>query len=60
MLFTVLRRDESVENLVLTSPDISPALAALSTARHWEYRPTIVNGTPVNVVTDITVYFQLE
>jgi periplasmic protein TonB len=34
--------------------------AALDAVKHWIYRPTLLNGEPVEVVTDITVAFKLQ
>jgi protein TonB len=33
--------------------------AALDAVRLWKYQPTLLNGQPVEVVTTITVDFQL-
>jgi len=34
--------------------------AAVAVVRKWRYRPTILNGAPVEVATQITVHFRLE
>jgi protein TonB len=34
--------------------------AALDAVRHWEYSPTLLNGTPVPVVITVTVLFRLR
>jgi protein TonB len=34
--------------------------AALDAVRQWRYRPTLLNGEPVEVETTITVIFQLK
>jgi protein TonB len=40
--------------------DLVRALAATrDTVRQWQYQPTLLNGQPVEVVTTITVDFQL-
>jgi protein TonB len=39
-------------------PDL--AQAAIDAVRQWGYSPTLLNGVPVEVVTGITVEFQLE
>jgi outer membrane biosynthesis protein TonB len=40
--------------------DLVRALAATrGTVRQWQYQPTLLNGQPVEVVTTITVDFQL-
>ncbi|HSA93824.1 MAG TPA: TonB family protein [Terriglobales bacterium] len=42
--------------LVTGHPTLAPA--ALSAVRNWRYRPYQVNGTPVEVETQVTVEFQ--
>jgi TonB family protein len=42
----------------LADPDL--AAAALDAVKQWHYRPTLLNGEPVEVETTITVNFQLE
>jgi len=40
----------------------SPLLsaAALQAIRQWKYRPYVLNGTPIEVETEITVNFVLQ
>jgi len=40
----------------------SPLLsaAALEAIRQWKYRPYVLNGTPIEVETEITVNFVLQ
>jgi len=45
---------------VISSPDPALSDAALKAVRQWRYKPTLLNGVPAEVVTDITVRFQLE
>ncbi|HOK45368.1 MAG TPA: energy transducer TonB [Bryobacteraceae bacterium] len=33
--------------------------AAVEAVRQWRYRPTLLNGDPVEVETEITVFFNL-
>jgi TonB family protein len=48
-------------NLEAINADVDARLvkAALDTVRQWKYQPTLLNGQPVEVVTTITVDFQL-
>ena len=48
-------------NVVAVSSDVDARLvaAALDAVRIWKYQPTLLNGQPVEVVTTITVDFQL-
>jgi protein TonB len=34
--------------------------AALDAVRQWVYRPTLLHGQPVEVITTITVIFRLQ
>ena len=48
-------------NVVALNSDVDARLvnAALDAVRLWKYQPTLLNGQPVEVVTTITVDFQL-
>jgi protein TonB len=41
---------------------VNPGLAqaALDAVRQWRYQPTLLNGQPVEVVTNIDVTFELD
>ena len=43
-----------------TSVDPELAQAAIEAAQQWQYRPTLLNGQPVEVVTTISVNFRLQ
>jgi len=45
---------------VTNQPDPELAKAATEAVRQWKYRPTTLNGVPVEVVTTIAVDFRLE
>ena len=45
---------------VLGSPGEDLTKAALDAVAQWRYQPTLLNGEPVEVVTTITVNFQLQ
>jgi protein TonB len=49
-------------NLSVINKSVDPELAraALDAARQWRYRPTLLNGVPVEVVTTIAIRFRLE
>jgi hypothetical protein len=34
--------------------------AAIDAVRQWKYRPTLLNGEPVEVITTVTVTFTLQ
>jgi len=44
------------ETLVSGNPWLSPT--AVKALHQWVYQPTLVNGTPVEVVTEVRVPFQ--
>ncbi len=62
LLNAVIGKDGTLLSLAvmnkLADPDL--AAAALNAARQWRYEPTLLNGSPVEVVTTITVNFKLR
>lgn len=44
---------------VLSSTNDDFSQSVLDAVRQWRYRPTLLNGNPVNVVTSITINFTL-
>jgi len=56
----LIGKDGTVQNLRIVNSD-SPLLnqAALDAVKQWKYRPYILNGTPVEVDTNVTVNFTL-
>jgi protein TonB len=55
-----ISKDGNIENLTLTSGHPLLVNAAREAVLQWKYRPTLLNGQPVEVVTDITVNFTLS
>ena len=55
----VIGRDGRVQNLQLISGHPILVVAAREAASQWEYRPTLLNGSPVEVVTQVDVNFTL-
>ncbi len=47
------------EMRVLSSPNDDFSQAALDAVRQWRYRPTLLNGNPIDVVTSISIDFTL-
>ena len=58
----VIGVDGSILNLQQVNQLVDPRLAAAATeaVRQWRYQPTLLNGAPVEVVTDIQVNFILS
>ena len=55
----IIGRDGHVQNLQLVSGHPLLVEAARKAVEQWEYRPTLLNGSPVEVVTLIAVNFTL-
>ncbi len=59
-LHAIISRDGSITSLDVISGHPLLVRAALDAVRQWRYRPTMLNGEPVEVETFITVVFQLN
>jgi protein TonB len=57
ILAALIGKDGVVLDLSVLEGDPLLAEAAMQTVRHWEYRPTTVNGVPVEVATEIELNF---
>lgn len=56
----IIERDGAIGHLkVLSGPPLL-IIAALGAVRQWRYKPTLLNGEPVEVVTEIDVNFTLD
>ena len=56
----VISRDGNIGQLQLLSGPPLLVQAAMDAVRQWRYRPTSLNGEPVEVLTEITVNFTLS
>ena len=60
-LQATIGRDGKIYDLrVVQAPLPSMAVSALSAVSHWQYRPYLFNGEPVEVLTTINVIFSLS
>jgi TonB family protein len=60
-LSAVIGKDGTVQNLkVVNSPSPLLSYAAVDAVQQWKYKPFMLNGTPVEVDTLITVNFTLS
>lgn len=60
-LETVISKDGVPEEIrVVSSPDDDITQSALEAVRQWRYRPTLLNGEPVEVVTNVIVNYTLS
>jgi len=55
----VIGKDGTVQELKVVSGHPLLIQAALDAVRNWRYRPTMLNGQPVEVITTIDVNFTL-
>jgi periplasmic protein TonB len=58
-LQAVISKDGAIENLTVLSGHPLLIPAALDAVRQWRYKPTLLNGLPVEVETTIEVNFTL-
>ena len=56
----IISKTGSIENLRLVRGHPLLVNAAKAAVLQWKYRPTLLNGEPVEVITDITVNFVLS
>jgi TonB family protein len=59
VLNAVIGKDGTVQSLSLVSGHPLLAPAALEAVKQWVYKPTLLNGQPVDVATQINVNFTL-
>jgi TonB family protein len=60
VLSVIIGKDGSIGQIKVVSGDPLLQQAAIDAVRQWVYEPTLVNGAPVEVDTQITVIFQLN
>ncbi len=60
VLHAIISRDGNITALDVLSGHPLLVKAALDAVRQWRYRPTLLNGEPVEVETTITVIFRLQ
>jgi len=59
-LVAIIGRDGAIRNLQVAAghPLLTPA--AIEAVKQWRYRPTLLSGEPVEVITQIDVNFTLS
>jgi len=62
MLRAIISKTGEPLNPVVINTTVHPGLAqaALEAVRQWRYQPTLLNGQPVEIVTNIDVTFELD
>ena len=58
-LSAVIAKDGSIKTLELESGHPLLVDAAVEAVRQWRYKPTLLNGQPVEVITSININFEL-
>ena len=59
-LNAIISRDGTIQNLSVISGHPLLVPAAMDAVKQWVYQPTLLNGEPVEVVTQIDVNFTLS
>lgn len=59
-LHAVISREGTIQQLDVVSGESVLAKAAQDAVRGWKYRPTLIDGKPVEAETAIVVIFQLK
>jgi TonB family protein len=62
MIEALIKKDGTLTDLHVMNSDVDPGLvtAATDAVSQWQYRPALLNGQPVTVVTNIAVSFELS
>jgi protein TonB len=60
VLQAVIGRDGAVQDLKVLSGPALLVRAAMDAVRTWRYQPTLLNGDPVDVLTEVSVNFTLS
>lgn len=57
-MHAIIGRDGHIRSLrLISAADPSLAVSAIAAVRRWTYQPYVLNGTPTEVDTTITVNF---
>lgn len=59
-LHAIISTEGRIESLEVMSGDPLFIQSALAAVREWRYRPTILNGRPIEIDTHITVIYTLS
>ena len=57
---TITKQGEPVDLQVVSSPDDRLTQSSLEAVRQWRYRPTLLNGEPVDILTRVIVNYTLR
>ena len=56
-LHAIIAKDGTVKNLTVISGQPLLIPAAVDAVKQWVYRPTVLNGLPIEIETEIAVNF---
>ena len=59
-LRAIIGKDGTIQNLEVISGEPVLAQSALDAVKQWVYQPTLLNGEPVEVMTQIDVNYTLS
>ena len=59
-LEAVITREGAIDSLRVISGHPLLVGAAVEAVKQWRYRPTLLNGTPVEIITTVEVNFRLN
>ena len=59
-LRAIITKDGSVQNITVIDGDARLAKSAEKAVKKWRYKPTMVNGEPVDVETTLAITFALN
>ena len=59
-LNAIIGKDGTIQNLQVASGHPLLVPSALEAVKQWVYKPTLLNGEPVEVITQIDVNFTLS
>jgi protein TonB len=59
VLNVIIGKDGTVEGITVASGHPLLTSAAVDAVKKWTYRPTLVDGEPVSVGTQVTINFRL-
>jgi protein TonB len=59
LLHAIIGKDGTIENLEYVSGPSELTPSAMEAVKQWRYKPTLLNGDPVQVDTTISVVYAL-
>ena len=60
VLETIIGKAGNVESVTVLSGPEELRESAITAVSQWEYQPTLLNGEPVTVITNVTVNYILQ